>query len=249
MPEVTPEEIQERERGAELMEAVLNDLEEARRIVERDPGALEAHVYGDETAVFFWAVENELEGVRRFLELGANPNPRDSLGNSPLLDICFLSTLNLEMFRLLVEFGADPTLVNHAEETAVHRLAANDFRDGFMLLGDIPVTILSEALHIAIEKGHQEFAELLLQRGADPNQRNYLGWTGLMAVDEPEFAALLLRHGARMDELTESEETALHLAARFQHRELAQYYIQIGLDPEALDGHGNRPRDYLPGLR
>ena len=71
------------------------------------------------------------------------------------------------------------------------------------------------ALMVATLFGGTDLVTLLLDRGADPNRPGPGGTTSLMwAVPNLEKVRLLLARGARVDARSESERTALLVAAK-----------------------------------
>jgi ankyrin repeat protein len=82
---------------------------------------------------------------------------------------------------------------------------------------------------------HTEIAALLLERGMNPNHRNWHHFTLLhhMAADSDiPKARLLLDHGADIDAVDEEyQSTPLGCAARWGRREMIAFLLQRGADP------------------
>jgi ankyrin repeat protein len=80
-----------------------------------------------------------------------------------------------------------------------------------------------------------EFARWLIDRGLDPNRRNWLGITMLHRCGEKgdiAIAEVLLAHGADIDAIeTEWSSTPLGFAARVGKTEMAQWLLARGADP------------------
>jgi ankyrin repeat protein len=121
------------------------------------------------------------------------------------------------------------------------------------------------ALHVAVENGRADVAQLLLEAGADPNHPSdmYDGWTPMLIAagrESRELVDLLRTHGAEIDaweaaalgdlaRLTEiveqnpdvvrerraNEAPPLHFAATV---EVAQYLVAHGAALDALDKYG-----------
>ena len=81
---------------------------------------------------------------------------------------------------------------------------------------------LPEHVHPTIAAGEAQLmatAQALLAAGADPNARDVLGWTPLMAAvmaGNAPLAALLVKHGASVDVVDAAGYSLLHRAARTQ---------------------------------
>jgi len=93
---------------------------------------------------------------------------------------------------------------------------------------------------------HPEVLKLLLQAGADPNQR---GRSGLPLVEEAlrqknlEALRLLLEAGARVRSPDE-KKSLLHVAAEIGDEAIVDYLIRRGFDPDAPDASGRTPLHY-----
>jgi ankyrin repeat protein len=92
------------------------------------------------------------------------------------------------------------------------------------------------ALHVAIEKGLNDTAQLLLEKGADANAKSDDGQTALhIAVKEGREALvqLLLEKGADANAESDDGQTALHIAVRDGHEALVQLLLEKGADANA----------------
>ena len=177
--------------------------------------------------------------VTSLLAHGANPNARmtkrppgfqglgggyeDAPGATPFLLACAAD--DVEMMRLLVTAGADPTLVTETKTTAV--MAASGLN---RLIGESPITeaqalaavtflielgadakgattIGENALFGAAYRGWNTLLELLIEKGADVNavsKANITPWLAASGYGDrlggvlynKEGAEILLRHGA-----------------------------------------------------
>lgn len=92
---------------------------------------------------------------------------------------------------------------------------------------------------------HTEIAELLLDRGMNPNHMNWHNVTMLhdmaQAGDIPK-AKLLLDHGADIDPIDEEyRSTPLGLAARWGNREMVQFLLARGADPNKSTASWSTP--------
>lgn len=96
-------------------------------------------------------------------------------------------------------------------------------------------------LHVAVENGNLEIAEILLNAGAKVNSKNADKRTPLMMLDEdaaPEFVNLLILHGAKINLADKAGNTALIFAASYATREVVQTLISSGADVNAVNKLG-----------
>lgn len=117
---------------------------------------------------------------------------------------------------------------------------------------DIQASTGSSALALASARGNLSIAQWLLESGADLHQRNgkpdsddYLS-TALMHAARganPELVALLLAHGARIDETDAVQRTPLHFMARSGCIECIVQLLRHGA---ALEARANGSRGETP---
>jgi ankyrin repeat protein len=150
--------------------------------------------------------------------------------------------------EVLLAVGPEPDVFEAAATGRAQRVAAqlagepalaNAFSpDGFTPLG------------LAAYFGHQDVAEALLARGADPNlaARNPMRVQPLhSAVANRDSAAalalaeLLLRHGADANARQEGGNTPLHEAAFHGEAALARLLLAYGADPAQANTEGQTP--------
>lgn len=96
-------------------------------------------------------------------------------------------------------------------------------------------------LHVAVENGNREIAEVLLNAGAKINSKNADKRTPLMMLDEdaaPELVNLLILHGAKINLADKAGNTALIFAASYATKEVVQTLISLGADVNAVNKQG-----------
>lgn len=106
------------------------------------------------------------------------------------------------------------------------------------------ITGSSSALSAAITCKKPEMAELLLQRGANPNERNSDGHTMLMQAvcsNVPETVRVLLKHGARHDIPSKimMNPPQLPFFTCANKPEVLKVLLEAGVDPNLRDTNGN----------
>ncbi|XP_054274382.1 ankyrin repeat domain-containing protein 11 [Macrosteles quadrilineatus] len=101
-------------------------------------------------------------------------------------------------------------------------------------------------LHIAAIKGDREQVRQLLERGSDPNVRDFAGWTPLHEACNHgwlEVARLLLQAGADVNARGLDDDTPLHDAAVNGHSKLVVLLVDFGADIHQKNKRGKTPQD------
>ena len=169
---------------------------------------------GEEYTVFLAAVLGDMGALRRMLEADAKlANFSDTHRRRPLSAAAWRG--DTAMVRLLLEYGADPSLPE------------NDAPRG-------------HAAWIAAFCKNGEMLGLLLEHGADPEASAESGGRALDHVrDEPELYALLVEHGARENQAPE-ERVFEAVSDREYDKvdELLKEHPGVALDPAMFWGEG-----------
>ena len=149
------------------------------------------------------AVNGDLERVKELLGRGADPNPLDESGATPLMQAALFG--HFEIARLLLAQGADPNVAGGDGSTAlmhavrecyleiVTQLLESGRTDPNPLDEDCETPLMSAAWF-----GCVEIAHLLLAQGADPNVAAGDGYTALtnaLFKGHLEIVVALLKHG------------------------------------------------------
>jgi ankyrin repeat protein len=123
---------EEEQRKALLVDQLLDfavlDHARADQLLDEDPWLLEHPTPLGGTPLHFLAVEGYIEGVKYLLARGANPDPRDHHGSSPLLDCVTIAKRvdRAAIIEILLEAGADPYFWNETRGCAWHEARSSD---------------------------------------------------------------------------------------------------------------------------
>ena len=110
------------------------------------------------------------------------------------------------------------------------------------------------ALIYAVDKGHHELAERLVEHGADVNAENEIGWTALMSAavnGDVETAGLLLDNGADVNHGNRHEDDALIRAVANNRIDMISFLIRNGADINHRNRNGESALDkaFISGNR
>jgi hypothetical protein len=150
------------------------------------------------------------ECLELLLEFGADPNVFNRCGLSPLMKAC--KDHHIEAVRKLIKYGADvnaicPPLFEQKSVLQFAISSGNIVIINILLGKGAKLPRQGEyrysALHTAIMKGRADICRLLLQHGADPNEKAEEGATPMMLacstpelIERREIIQLLLDCGA-----------------------------------------------------
>ena len=99
------------------------------------------------------------------------------------------------------------------------------------------------ALHWAAENGLGDIAALLIEQGADANERDHFGNTALhLALAYPDLIELLLENGANVNAKNALGNTPLHLAVK--DRRAVEALLAAGAQVNVRNGLDKTPLHY-----
>lgn len=187
------------------------DNDEAIRLLESDESLIRACDRNGGTPLHAAAAASSEQMAAWLLQKGADPRKIDLDGLTPLDRAALAAHPQFPaVAKLLLLHGADVTIraaVALADSARVHELATADpavLREIHWTTGGL--------LTLAVRHGHLEVVRLLLDLGADPDER-----TMLHELEEP----------------TESSGTPLWYAALTGQRDMAELLLDRGADPNA----------------
>lgn len=188
-----------------------------------------------------WAVvANDVESVRRLLEMGATPSITDKSDKSAFSDRGKqrLKLLGIKGSRYRRNDGKTPLLV----------AAEFDFRVVATVLIVNGADVNAEGrwgltpLHWMGLNGAGGLVSILISNGAKVNAKADSGMTPLhMAMSSTEAASLLINGGAEVNAKSNYGETPLHRAASHNSIGAASLLINSGAEVNAKDSDGETP--------
>ena len=100
------------------------------------------------------------------------------------------------------------------------------------------------ALHLAVAFSRMDVVELLVEKGAIKEKRNYLGWTPLhvaVAFEEVDIARFLLEKGVNTEKRNNIGWTPLHAAVGDKNIDMIKLFIEKGAPMDVVTGTGITP--------
>ena len=212
------------------------------------------HYFGSSTALMAAVEGAHFETSRLLLQNGADPNqysnfsaegtfrfPQIPLSDSGDGEVWYTESCplqvaagkgDLELVRLLVDYGADVNVLNCWRHSSEYPQFWNSFLHNPSLHNPSgsPGLFLTPLVQ-AIENRHLDVVKFLLQAGVDVNQ-NVLGTFGTKAInaarDKPEFLQVLIESGAV--EYSDFDELDLKLAVWRGDLELVYNLLALGFN-------------------
>ncbi|CAI2348488.1 unnamed protein product [Caenorhabditis sp. 36 PRJEB53466] len=194
--------------------------------------------------------------VSKCIQAGADVNAMDQDENTPLM--LAVRSRRVRLAVIFMKAGADPTIYNKSERSALHEAAVN--RDLIMMqrlltdkrivrdIEELDRNGMTVLMTIALKEGEFqiEMAQLLLAKGAkidsDGKSRvdteKYSGRTALhyaALFDNLPMVEFLVSQNANKDKQDEAGQTPIMLAAKCGHENTVMMLIRSGASVEAVD--------------
>ncbi|MDE7299185.1 MAG: ankyrin repeat domain-containing protein [Lachnospiraceae bacterium] len=158
-----------------------------------------------------------------------------------------------DIVRLLLDAGADDTMLDAEEESPAHIVLFHNYVTGSKRLGteerielvralkhiDVPGKNGRTPLMAALSCGDYNIARALapvfIEKGADVNHRDNFGNTPLLLDGDIDVVKALVKAGADVNARNSEGDTPLHRALETGSRQIAVYLIKKGADIHAVD--------------
>lgn len=192
--------------------------------------------------------KSPLDDITLIVRCGADVNGRVKKGLRPLHYASFVNYI--ECVKLLIENGADVNLTDDIGYTPMHICTRKGFHGVLNVLIKNGANLnfcnvdheekenssfrTMDPLNMAIENNHIECTRLLLENGASPNHKYFMGYEiSLVPLDNLECMELLLSHGADPNVYNRCGVTPLMRACKEQKLSTVKLLLQYNADVNA----------------
>lgn len=118
--------------------------------------------------------------------------------------------------------------------------------NAYVFAVDSSIKEYQSPLNVAVIRGYNSIAEILIKSNANLNYKDVYGNSALhycAKVNNIEIAKMLLEHKADVNIQNLSKETPLHFAARYNHLEMVKLLLEYKANPQILNESGKTPYD------
>jgi len=231
-----------------IMAVQLENLPIVEYLVEHgaDPNVM---VAGGVSPLHVAVHKNNSEMVRLLIQKGADPGYYQDGSGSVLMHCAARG--NAEVAEVLLSAGANPNAYQGAEDRPLFIAAEQGFAKLVSHLirykADVnwrhPVD-QTTSLHLAVESGHVDVVNMLLEAGADASAANIHGVTPLLIAcvrNSSEIALSVIRAGAELDTIARNGATPLLAATQSDNEVIVNALLQAGADVEFMNSDGYTP--------
>lgn len=185
--------------------------------------------------VGYFVVNKDLDNNQQTVEIGDGPTPE-----------------GMEGLEWDLEFRETEEVTPEESNSSIYQWYADILnRTSDLLKNPLPCDINQfdrygqTALHYAAERGHVGITQLLITNGSNVNLTSPTdGYSALHIATGKgccDLVSILIKAGARVDELTSSKLTPLHIAAQCGHLKVMQMLINLGAKVDSMDSSERTP--------
>lgn len=190
------------------------------------------------TALNIFVIKRDLNSIFELLKNGANPNNIDKANKSPIL-----YADNNVIRKLLLHFAADPNVKMSDGSTLLHKAVQKNNEE-------VMNTLLEYKADVNILDGNNKaplnyattnkIRKILLENGADPNEKPYLHWA--LKTDNEEFFNDLLKTDIDVNIEDKSSKTPIFYCKKVEQ---INKLTKKGAFVNYQDDNGNTPLHYF----
>lgn len=228
---------------------------ESIRLLLRYGADINARDHRDYTPIMVAAKATQSEVVKVLLESGANPNDEAEFSGTPLL--LASGAGSLPTLQVLIEGGANPKPPHSYGQNPMHNAINYGSVEEIAFLIEhgceidgVTTADLWTPLHYAIHKKKDDYVQLLLDAGADPNKAVKEDWRPVhfaAVCGNRKVMGLLLERNPDVNVQTAPQgRTALHLACAAKDLTMAKLLTKAGADPNIKDKDGKLALELIP---
>ncbi|KAF3808983.1 hypothetical protein GCG54_00011175 [Colletotrichum gloeosporioides] len=219
------------------------DPDDRKRIIDnllRESADVNCQGRDGKTPLHYASMEGNDSIASVLIEAGANLDVTDTLGNTPLLWAVRNGGLAITQNLWVI---SNKRLRDNYGRTALHLAAlsgAVNVPEWLITKDEADKEAWDRAkyrpLHWAAQNGHEEIADLLINKGVVKDAKSSTGYTPLHCATVNGYTriiALLLKHGVRINDKCDQGSTVLHDAAFGGHGEAVALILQQGADKDA----------------
>ncbi|PRQ41797.1 putative ankyrin repeat-containing domain, acetyltransferase A, auxiliary subunit [Rosa chinensis] len=228
----------------DLLKKLAGKLDEGKGLAKTVDDIKDANKRG---ALHFAAREGQSEMCKYLLEeLKLDVDTKDEDGDTPLIHAARLG--HTDTAKLLLEYGANPSIASDLGATALHHSAGlgNIELLRYLISKGVDVNSQSDAGSPLIwAAGHDQpdAVKVLLEHHANPNTESDDDITPLLssvAAGSLACLELLIQAGAKVN-MSAGGATPLHIAADIGNLEIIKCLLKAGADPNVIDEEGLKP--------
>ena len=181
--------------------------------------------------VYTNVVEYRLETIKRMIDCGADVNTASNVGVTPLMDAIYVR--ETPIVEVLLETGANP---NHSDifgQSSIFRVfTIQDFE-----------LLCKHGVDLSIKDkfGRTPLYEMFLYT-SEKSPKSGITLSETVSTHRP-LAEILIERGLNPNERDRNNSTPLHCAAWYGHPEMTSILLQNGADPNIMDQNGLTPYD------